>query len=305
MPKQHYRGRFAPTPSGPLHFGSLVAATASYLDAKSHQGSWLLRIDDLDKPRVQIGAIQSIIHTLETYGFKWDEEILYQSQRSSAYQNTLDELILQKKAYFCGCSKKRVQQTATMMGESGPIYFGTCRNRFSRDMSTPMSVRVLTDDKMISFEDRIQGFQQQQIESEVGDFILKRSDGIYAYQLATVVDDAHQNITDVVRGIDLLDNTARQLYLQKLLACSDVAYLHFPIVTNSEGNKLSKQNHAAAILANDSFKNVYQSLIFLGQQPPEENEFDNIDDLWSWAINNWDINKILSMYSKESLNVST
>lgn len=298
MLKKNYRGRFAPTPSGPLHFGSLVAATASYLDAKSHQGSWLLRIDDLDKPRVQVGAIQSIIHTLEAYGFEWDEEILYQSQRFPFYQNRLDELILQNTAYFCTCSKKLMKQTAKM-GECGLIYSGECRDQPRRNISASMSVRVLTDDKIMFFEDRVQGFQKQQLESEVGDFVLKRSDNIYAYQLATVIDDEHQNITDIVRGIDLLDNTARQLYLQELLACPRVSYLHFPVVTSRGGNKLSKQNHAAAIKLADALQNIHQSLMFLGQQPPQQNEFDNVDDLWLWAINNWNINKILSKGSKE------
>ena len=286
-----YVGRFAPTPSGSLHFGSLIAATASYLDAKANQGKWFLRIEDVDPPRTQASAIQSIIHTLESYHFEWDDEILYQSQRFSAYENVLKQLIADKKAYFCSCSKKVIKQTAKM-GKSGLIYSGTCRKKLNNPESPLRSVRLLTNSKIISFIDGVQGRFQQNVEMEVGDFILKRSDNIYAYQLAAVVDDEFQNITNIVRGADLLDNTPRQIHLIKLLNYRNISYLHIPLAINSEGKKLSKQSYASEIKVTDKYKNIHQALIFLGQSPPPLNNFDTVDDLWKWAIIHWSINKI-------------
>lgn len=282
-----YRGRFAPSPSGSLHFGSLIAATASYLDAKAHQGKWLLRIEDVDTPRIRQGAIASIIRILEIYSFEWDEDILYQSQRFAAYQLELDRLIAAQHVYPCSCSRKSLQNKATF-GAAGMIYPGLCRAQLHHPESPLRTYRLLTDDQPISFIDRVKGLQRQCIASEVGDFALKRSDGIFTYQLAVVVDDAYQGITDIVRGEDLLDNTARQLYLQKLLGYASPRYLHFPTATDESGKKLSKQNHAPEIQAKDRMMNIHNALQFLGQNPPKREDFEHITDLWNWAIENWD-----------------
>ena len=287
-----YRGRFAPSPSGSLHFGSLIAATASYLDAKAHQGKWLLRIEDVDTPRVRSGAIQSILNILEVYGFEWDEDVLYQSQRFEAYQSELNRLIDSQLVYPCSCSRKSLNKIAKF-GASGLIYPNLCRKELYNSESSLRTYRLLTDDRPISFIDRIEGLQTQCIESEVGDFALKRSDGIFTYQLAVVVDDEYQGITDVVRGKDLLDNTARQLYLQQLLGYSTPRYLHFPTMLDQSGKKLSKQNHAPEIQKEDRLFNIHKCLQFLGQKPPPIDDFDSVESLWRWAIANWEYKKIL------------
>ena len=285
-----YRGRFAPSPSGSLHFGSLIAAVASYLDAKAHQGKWLLRIEDIDQARVQAGAIQSILQTLESYGFAWDEEILYQSQRFEHYQKALDYLIQQQQSYPCSCTKKIIQQTAKL-GKYGWIYAGTCRQSLANPQAKQYAYRLKCNDLVITFEDKLKGKQSQNVLSEVGDFVLKRSDGVFAYQLAVVLDDAYQNISHIVRGEDLLDNTARQIYLQQLLKLPTPEYLHFPIAKDKTGRKLSKSNHAPEIKITDKLENIHKALQFLGQQPPKITDFEHMDDLWKWAITHWNRDK--------------
>ncbi len=287
-----YRGRFAPSPSGSLHFGSLLAATASYLDAKAHQGDWLLRIEDLDAPRVQKGAISAILNVLECHGFKWNEEVLYQSQRLTAYQTITEQLLKRNKAYFCACSRKILQQNSPV-GHYGFIYTGTCRQGIhASNPSHLRSVRVLSGSTPITFKDRLYGACKQNIAQAIGDFVIKRSDGVFAYQLAVVIDDYYQGITDIVRGYDLLDNTARQLYLQKLLNFPQPHYLHIPIAVDAQGNKLSKRNLAKALIGQHAFDNIYQALIFLGQNPPPQHNFSQLDDLWQWAIMHWNINTL-------------
>lgn len=283
---EQYRGRFAPSPSGSLHFGSLIAATASYLDAKANQGKWLLRIEDVDTPRVRTNAIQSIIRILEIYGFEWDEEILYQSQRFNTYQTILDELLDKKHVYPCSCSRKSLNKIAKF-GSCGLIYPNICRKQLNQPESPLRTYRLLTNDDPINFHDRREGFQSQCLASEIGDFSLKRSDGIFTYQLAVVLDDEYQGITDIVRGKDLLDNTARQVYLQQLLGYPQPRYFHFPTAMDKFGNKLSKQNHAPEIIASDKLHNIHKSLQFLGQNPPNLNDFENISDLWDWAVESW------------------
>jgi glutamyl-Q tRNA(Asp) synthetase len=287
-----YRGRFAPSPSGSLHFGSLLAATASYLDAKAHQGDWLLRIEDLDAPRIQKGAISTILNSLECYGFEWDEEVLYQSQRLSAYQAITDQLLKRKKAYFCACSRKVLQQNSPV-SQYGFIYTGTCRQGIHSSNSSHLrSVRVLSNSTPMIFKDRLYGACEQNIAQAIGDFVIKRSDGVFAYQLAVVIDDHYQGITDVVRGYDLLDNTARQLYLQRLFNFHQPRYLHIPIAIDTQGNKLSKRNRAKALICQYAFDNIYQVLVFLGQNPPPKHNFSQLDDLWQWAIMHWNINTL-------------
>jgi len=293
LPNQHqpYRGRFAPSPSGSLHFGSLLAATASYLDAKAHQGDWLVRIEDLDPPRVRQGAIRKILNMLECYGFAWDESILYQSHRFTLYQEIVDELLHRQHAYWCSCSRKLLRQTATL-GTAGFIYPRHCVKHLYQPESPLRTVRLHCTNTAILFEDRLQGRQQQCIASEIGDFVIRRSDAIYAYQLAVVIDDKDQGISDVVRGYDLLDNTARQIYLQQLLNYPTPHYCHIPIAVDQHGNKLSKRNLATALNCQDALHNIHQVLCLLGQYPPPKSDFSHLADLWNWAIMHWNISKI-------------
>ncbi len=245
-----YVGRFAPSPTGPLHFGSMVAALASYLDAKAHNGQWLVRIEDVDETRCKSEFADDILRTLLSFGLQWDGEVLLQSQRKPAYEQALARLSSQSHIYACGCSRKEIADSATA-GIEGPVYPGTCRYQPRHQpidrRAVPHAIRVLTHNDPIIFTDSIQDEYTQRIESAIGDFIIKRRDGLFAYQLAVVVDDAAQGITHVVRGADLIDSTARQIHLQHLLALPTPRYLHIPVVTNAAGQKLSKQTLAAGI----------------------------------------------------------
>ena len=281
-----YRGRFAPSPSGPLHFGSLVSALASYLDAKANHGQWLVRIEDLDPPREQPGAASLILQTLEDHGLQWDEQVLYQSARHQSYQETLEWLIAQNLAYPCGCSR---QELAAM----GGIYDGRCRHR-QVDLAKPYAIRLKLYDiphrpqtEWVTFEDLIQGQQTQNLRTQAGDQILKRRDGFYAYQLAVVVDDIHQQITHIIRGSDLLEVTARQLFLFNLLDAPTPAFGHVPLALQSNGQKLSKQNHAKAIDSAQASRNLWHGLGFLGQNPPVDLARASTSELLSWAQTHW------------------
>ncbi len=285
----HYIGRFAPSPSGPLHFGSLIAATASYLCAKSVNGKWLLRIEDVDKFRIKENSISSIINTLESYGYQWDDTILYQSQRSEAYQDALNSL--GKLAYPCSCTRKFLQKQAPA-GTYGYIYTGFCREQLSNPNAPQFAIRLRTNNTPIYFNDTLQAPLSQNIETEVGDFIIKRSDKMFSYQLAVVVDDEYQQITEVVRGSDLLDNTPRQLYLQQCLGYSPPSYLHFPTAITADGKKLSKQNHSPEVDPRQKRLTILKTLNFLGQQAPAIDQFSTLEELWDWAIKNWDRDKI-------------
>lgn len=285
-----YRGRFAPSPTGPLHFGSLVAAVASYLEAKSHQGKWLLRIEDLDTPRTVEGAADAILISLEKFGFAWDGEIMYQSKRSTFYAESLAELYKLDLIYPCGCSRKEIADSATQ-GIDGVVYPGTCRRGLA-DNKAARSWRIKTSTQPIIFEDEVQGKIQQNLAQDIGDFVLKRADGLFAYQLAVIVDDAAQGITHVVRGVDLLDSTPRQIYLQQLLHLPTPKYLHVPIATNSDGEKLSKQTLANAIETANPCDELFKALVFLGQDPPVELKKENLSDLWHWAMEHWNPSRI-------------
>jgi glutamyl-Q tRNA(Asp) synthetase len=257
-----YIGRFAPSPTGPLHFGSLVAALASYLDAKAHGGTWRVRIEDVDETRCKPVHAEDILRTLTAFGLVWDGDVIVQSQRKPAYEQALARLSKALLTYACTCSRKEIADSA--MGIEGPIYPGTCRSRAR--VSNNAAVRVLTNDEPIQFHDRVQGTITQRIESEIGDFVVKRRDGLFAYQLAVVVDDAEQEVTHVVRGADLLDSTARQIYLQKRLGFTTPQYLHVPIVINDQGQKLSKQTLAPGLGQTDVVATLQAALVFLGQQ---------------------------------------
>ncbi len=308
----NYVGRFAPSPTGSLHFGSLVAAVASYCDAKAsfynnQPGKWLIRIEDLDKPREMVGAADAILHTLEAFGFEWDGEdnnkIFYQSQRSDIYEHYLTNLKLNGFIYACTCSRKEIADSAITSGIDGAIYPKTCFNKSLKNSTSEKyssesridtgSWRINVDNaQKIAFKDAIQGDISQQLTTDVGDFILKRKDGLFAYQLAVVVDDAAQNVTHVVRGADLLDSTPRQIYLQKLLGFSTLKYAHVPVVVNAQGEKLSKQTLAQAITPQAAPVLVFQALQFLGQQPPIEIKNATLAEVWRWAIANWQLENV-------------
>ena len=285
LPDSTCRGRFAPSPTGPLHFGSLAAAVGSYLDARHRNGTWLVRMEDLDAPRCVPGAADDILRTLEAFGLYWDGEIIYQSQRTDAYEETLQRLKDNGFAYPCACTRKEIADSA-LHGIEGYVYPGTCRNGLSHERNTP-AWRVRTSDLPIEFNDALQGFQSQCLESEIGDFVLKRADSLFAYQLAVVVDDAFQNITHVVRGADLLLSTARQIHLQRLLGFATPAYMHLPIAVNAQGEKLSKQTLAPAIATDDAITTLHAVLEFLQQQPPAELRLGSVEEVLAWAIKNW------------------
>ncbi len=281
-----YRGRFAPSPTGPLHFGSLIAAVGSYLEARRHGGEWLVRMEDIDPPREVAGADKLILDTLERYGFEWDGEVLYQSRRHEYYLNALDQLSRHSLLYRCGCSRKEIAERGEALGLPAGVYPGTCRTH-QVDTHQQHALRLLTESEPVTFVDALQGPQKQNLEDEVGDFVLRRADGLFAYQLAVVVDDAEQGITEVVRGSDLLDSTPRQILLQRYLGYPTPDYRHLPIAVNREGLKLSKQTFAPALEMANPLPSLWQALQFLGQQPPEVLLEGELDSFWRWSLTHW------------------
>ncbi|MDR2220440.1 MAG: tRNA glutamyl-Q(34) synthetase GluQRS [Methylobacillus sp.] len=289
MASASYRGRFAPSPTGPLHFGSLVSAVGSYLEARSHHGEWLVRIEDLDPPREMPGATDSILRALEACGFVWDGAPEYQNRRSAYYEAALEKLKRDGLIYPCACTRKEIADSATS-GIEGFVYPGTCRHGVSSQRAH-YAWRLRVEDADIFFEDAVQGKQQQNLARDIGDFVLKRADGLYAYQLAVVVDDAEQGITHVVRGSDLIDSTPRQIALQRALGIAQPGYAHLPIATNAAGEKLSKQTQAAPLDLARAGTALWSALQFLGQQPPPELQRATPQELWSWAHNHWNLEK--------------
>jgi len=273
-----YVGRFAPSPTGPLHFGSLVAALASYLEARSVKGKWLVRMEDLDKPREQPGAADAILRALDALGLHWDGAVAYQSRRTSLYQDALERL--RAHTYPCGCTRSEIADSA-LASDGARVYGGSCRGGLPQG-KTARALRVRAQGE-IRFTDRVQGPQAQQLERDVGDFVLWRADGQFAYQLAVVVDDAEQGVTDVVRGADLLDSTARQIHLQRLLGCATPRYLHVPVAMNAAGEKLSKQTGAEPMDAGRRGDALRRAFAFLGQAAT--------DDL-AEGLRNWDASRI-------------
>lgn len=247
---RRYRGRFAPSPSGPLHQGSLVSALASYLDARAHDGTWLVRIEDVDIPRTVPGAAEHILKTLHRLGMHCDETPVWQSTRTALYQQALTQLDTAGLIYPCGCTRKEIADSLLRahVRHTTLVYPGTCRSGLHGKPARAWRIRVPDgENAVVVFDDRWQHAQRQDLATEVGDFVMRRADGLWAYQLAVVVDDAQQRITDVVRGADLLDSTARQIYLQRCLGYPTPAYLHVPVVVNAQGEKLSKQTGAPPI----------------------------------------------------------
>lgn len=273
-----YIGRFAPSPSGPLHFGSLVAALASYLDAHANNGHWLVRMEDIDPPREQPGAADLIFKTLETYGMHWHGTALYQSTRTDIYQAILDVMLAKGQLYPCTCTRKK------LAGKNG-VYPGYCRNKTVLP-DKPFSLRLKCPSTEFSFDDQIQGSQTFNL-GELGDFILKRKDGLYAYQLAVCVDDEYQGVTHIVRGYDLIDSTPRQLHLQNVLGYRHPVYSHIPVITLADGNKLSKQNHAPAIPVDEPRPALIQALKALGMQPDNDLSASSVEDILRWGSSHW------------------
>ncbi len=272
-----YVGRFAPSPTGPLHFGSLVAALASFLDARAAGGSWLVRIEDLDPPRQTPAAARVILNQLAGFGLQHDGEVLYQSTRLDAYDSALQKLRDMQLAFPCTCSRKDVDV----------IYNGRCRNRTFAETTALHSIRCRIDSRVISIDDRLRGLQRWHLTETVGDFIVKRKDGLFAYQLAVIVDDDFQRVTDVVRGTDLLESTPRQVYLGTCLGLLPQRYAHLPVITGPDGTKLSKQSHAAAVDPTDALTLLRIALLALGQ--PDPGKHSNTTALLDVAINNWRI----------------
>lgn len=278
-----YRGRFAPSPTGPLHLGSLLAAVASYADARAHGGTWLVRIEDLDRPREVPGAAADILATLAAFGCTWDAPVVYQSDRTDAYRAALGRLGTLGLTYPCGCSRTEIARLGRP-GHEGPIYPGTCREGLPPGRRA-RTIRLLTIDRHIAFDDRIQGRQTQRIDQESGDFVLRRADGLHAYQLAVVVDDAWQGVTHVVRGADLLRSTPRQILLQQALELPRPSYAHVPLILDASGRKLSKSLAAAPVERTSPMPALRRVWALLGQEPLAGTT--SVGDFWRAAIPAW------------------
>ncbi len=285
-----YRGRFAPSPTGPLHYGSLVSALASWLDARAHQGAWLVRIEDIDGPRTVPGAAEAILATLERFGMRADEPPVWQSERMARYGQALEQLKSAGAIYPCGCTRKEIADSLLHAHARNTTlaYPGTCRNGLHGKPARAWRLRVPDGDAaVITFEDRWQGTQTQNLATEVGDFVLRRADDQWAYQLAVVVDDADAGITHIVRGADLMDSTARQIYLQRRLGVPTPAYLHVPVVTNEQGEKLSKQNGATALDNDRPLEALSAAARHLGLDLPHGADHGTLDDFYAAATAAW------------------
>ncbi|MDG1819042.1 MAG: tRNA glutamyl-Q(34) synthetase GluQRS [Porticoccaceae bacterium] len=301
MTNAKYIGRFAPSPTGTLHFGSLVCALASFLDARHQSGRWLLRIEDIDPPREIAGSTTTILRQLSDHGLSWDGEILYQSTRTEAYREAIAALQSADIAYNCDCPRQRL--TAL-----GGIYDGHCRQRKVIEkpairLQVPTESGARESEATIRFDDLIMGHYIQNLCSEIGDFIIQRRDLLFSYQLAVAVDDQFQNISHIIRGVDLIYSTPRQIYLQKCLTSLSgdkpptLTYGHLPMAINAEGQKLSKQNHAAALEVGKESQNLWLALQWLGQQPPDQLKNEPINRILDWAIDNWSISRISKQLS--------
>ncbi|HEY0801756.1 MAG TPA: tRNA glutamyl-Q(34) synthetase GluQRS [Steroidobacteraceae bacterium] len=281
MSARPYIGRFAPTPSGDLHLGSLYAAVASYLDARAHRGRWLVRIEDLDRPREVVGSASGILQTLERFGFEWDGEITRQSDRAEHYDAALHRLEAQGLTFGCSCSRLQLEDELR--------YPGTCRGR---RVGAAVATRLKIEPGHVTFTDRIQGTYRQDVAAAVGDIILKRRDQIFAYVLAVVVDDAAQAVTQIVRGADLLDNTPRQIYLQRLLGLPQPNYAHVPVLTEANDAKLAKSRRSVHLSANSPLPQLVSVFSMLGLKPPAVLRTAAIHEAWAWARANWSIDKV-------------
>lgn len=272
-------GRFAPSPTGPLHLGSLYTALASFLDARARNHDWLVRIDDLDEPRTEPGAEACILRALESHGLHWDRPVQRQSARLDAYRSALSELYRRGSLYYCTCSRRELRHT--------PIYPGTCRGRTAPVPDAAVRVRV--ENAAPKFADLLQGRQVAPLQLVVGDFIVRRRDGIVAYQLATAMDDSEPDIATVVRGRDLLDNTPRQIHLMTLLGRSPPAYAHLPLIVGRDGRKLSKHTGAGPVDSSVPLANIRNCLVFLGLADAPD---ASLEDLLNWAVDRWNLERV-------------
>jgi glutamyl-Q tRNA(Asp) synthetase len=288
-----YVGRFAPSPTGPLHLGSLYTALASYLDARARRGRWLLRIDDIDTPRNVPGAVGSILATLDAYGLHWDGPVFYESEHLADYEQALAELQREGLLYPCTCSRKML---AELPGRHD-IYPGLCRNRAAVPSGQLYALRIKSDGRDIRFEDRLQGAICQNLAAEHGDFILKRKEGIVSYQLACVIDDHLQGVTHVVRGFDLVDSTPKQIYLQQLLGLPTPSYLHVPLIIDNHGYKLSKQTLAEAVTMRNTPVVMLQLLELLKQKPPHGLKQASCPEMLEWAVQNWNPEPLMKTHA--------
>lgn len=300
---QHYRGRFAPSPTGDLHRGSLLAALVSKLDALRHDGAWLVRIEDLDPPREVDGASTRILHALDAYGFEWDGDIVCQSHRGDYYQYMLEQLKSQGAVYPCTCSRKEVSSIGRA-GCDGVVYPGTCRKGVAVDRSA-QAWRLIVPAGVVMYEDRLLGLQSQDVERMVGDFVLKRSDGYWAYQFAVVVDDIAQGISHIVRGSDLLDSTPRQIVLYRQLGQEIPGYFHLPVLVNQNGEKLSKQTLAKPLSLDrcDISVELCGALKLLGQTVPLGLENASVSEIWAWMRANFSWSMVPARYAVSELSV--
>ena len=289
----NYRGRFAPSPTGPLHFGSLVAALASALEAQAHGGEWHLRIEDVDAPRCLPAHAEDILRTLETLGFCWDGPVVWQQERTQAYEATLQHLRERELVFPCACTRRELAD-AEIHGiavDGATLYPGTCRHGLPTGKSA-RAWRLGVDSTVIAFTDAVQGKVRSALAADVGDFVLRRADNLFAYQLAVVVDDADAGITHVVRGADLLHSTARQIFLQHSVGLPTPSYAHVPIAVNSAGEKLSKQTGATAINLEKAGAELVAALDFLGLSPAPELTRASLGEIWQWARAHWSLDKV-------------
>ncbi|MFZ5492696.1 MAG: tRNA glutamyl-Q(34) synthetase GluQRS [Pseudomonadota bacterium] len=291
-------GRFAPTPSGELHLGSLLAAVGSYLSARRAGGRWLLRIDDLDPPRVVPGAAAAILRSLEAHGLPWDGEVLWQSRRTDAYRAALDQLRRAGRVYPCACTRRELA-AAARAGVDGPVYRGTCRAGLPPGHDA-RAWRLRVPDADIGFHDAVQGDVCQNLAREVGDFVLQRADGLLAYQLATVVDDAFQGVTEVARGVDLLTSTPRQIHLQHCLGLPQPGYAHLPLLVDRAGLKLGKQTRAAPLDNTAASANLQAVLSALRLPPPADLHGAPPAELLRWAVARWDPARLAGLLAIEA-----
>jgi glutamyl-Q tRNA(Asp) synthetase len=290
MTNSSYRGRFAPSPTGPLHFGSLVAALGSYLEARTHRGEWLVRIEDVDTPRCRPEYEYAILRSLDFHGFRYDSKVMRQRERNADYQKALNRIFHDATVFGCACTRKEIGDS--ILGADGaPIYPGTCRVEMPPGKEA-RAWRIRVVDQEIAFDDAVQGNVSQNLVTDVGDFVLLRADGLFAYQLAVVTDDAEQGITHVVRGADLLESTPRQIFLQHALGVPTPQYAHLPVAVNAAGEKLSKQTQAVPLDDEKPVPSLWRALNFLGQNPPNELQKASLSEFWEWAIIHWTLNNV-------------
>jgi glutamyl-Q tRNA(Asp) synthetase len=287
-----YCGRFAPSPTGDLHSGSLLTATGSYLAARSRHGRWLVRMEDVDRAREVPGAADRILRTLDCFGFEWDGLVVRQSDRLGLYEAALQRLKREERVYGCTCTRAELARLPRTSDDEA-VYPGLCR-KGARPSSLPPALRFLTGTTghETVFEDALQGRFAQDVAAQVGDFIVRRRDGYHAYQLAVVVDDAEQGITEVVRGCDLLDNTPRQILLQRALGLPTPGYCHLPVVAESDGSKLSKRERSVPLDPSRAPEMLHRTLQLLGQSPPDDLASASLATLWAWAVENWRISSL-------------